>query len=160
MNKGTRILIITGIMASLFMVGATASIAARPNYRSEAIINACLDEASTSAFVCSSKELSNVVLQCSGEDGVYFFKYDDLDLDPAFDGDFVCQSLDENGVPLEPNGDTIQAVWVKSGSFKDPSPPDGPPSGFGMNMIFNPEFCVVECPEPGEKPPPPTSEGE
>jgi len=161
MNKGTRILTITGIMVSLFLVGATASMAAPPNYKSVAIINSCLNEALTTASVCSSKELSNVVLQCSGEDGIYFFKYDDLDLNPAFEGDFVCPLVDENGdpiVPIESNGDTIQAIGVKSGSFKDPDPPEGAPSGFGM--IFNPDLCPVYCPEPGEKPPPPTTGAE
>ena len=46
---------------------------------SSADISACLVDSDTT-HVCSNKELSNIVVQCSnGEEGSYFYKYDDLD---------------------------------------------------------------------------------
>ncbi len=61
MNKGTSISTITGIMVSLFLVGATASMGANQN--SESIVNAtAIAPSFTSVEVTSTKEISNVVM--------------------------------------------------------------------------------------------------
>jgi hypothetical protein len=92
--------------------------------------------------VCSSKELSNIVLQCGdAEQGTsYYVKFDDLD-DPenwpegqltASQGSFDC-----------PDGDTLLAVFAKSGSQKyDGESLVGVPGGSGA--VWSPLACSTE----------------
>lgn len=107
--------------------------------------SACLIDSDTT-HVCSSKELSNIVVQCTnGEEGTYFYKYDDLDdvenwpegQTSPYAGDFTC-----------PEGGDLVAVFIKSGREK--STLEGLPPGSGA--IWSPEACSVEtvCPTPGE----------
>jgi hypothetical protein len=102
--------------------------------------------------VCSSKELSNVVVQCAvSEGGSFFVKYDDLhafqtphqdvafSLASAYQGDFSC-----------PEGSTLVAVFVKSGSQKYSGPViDNLPRGSGT-IIGNLGTCSATC--DGEEP--------
>lgn len=117
---------------------------------SSAEISACLVDSDTT-HVCSSKELSNIVVQCSdGEtESTYFYKYDDLDdvenwpegQTSAYAGDFSC-----------PEGGELVAVFVKSGREKyDGAALEGLPPGVGA--IWSPLACSVEttCPSPGEE---------
>ena len=130
-----------GLIAITLMVPCSAM--AGPE-ESIADIGACLTDEST-AHVCSTKELSNIVVQCSdGEtETTYLFKYDDLD-DPEnwpegqtspYQGDFSC-----------PEGGDVTAVFVKSGRHKY----DGPAvEGLlpGSGAIFTPLACTeeIEC---------------
>lgn len=90
-----------------------------------AATDACLEE-SGAVRACSTKELSNVVVQCGDESGSYFVKYDELDdgsyeglIDP-YSGFFTC-----------PTGEVI-AVFIKSGNNKYSGPAiDGLPPGSG-----------------------------
>lgn len=92
---------------------------------STASTDACLEE-SGAARVCSTKELSNVVVQCGDESGSYFIKYDELDdgtyeglIDP-YSGFFTC-----------PSGDVV-AVFIKSGNNRYSGPAiEGLPPGSG-----------------------------
>ena len=117
---------------------------------SSADISACLSDADT-AHICSSKELSNIVVQCSdGEtETTYFFKYDDLDdvanwpegQTSAYAGDFSC-----------PEGGDLVAVFVKSGREKyNGLALEGLPPGSGA--IWSPLACSAEtvCPAPSEE---------
>ena len=134
-------IMLTGILIAVPLIGA-----AGPNSNSYADIVICRDDSMT-ARVCSSKELSNVVVQCGDIEleTSYFFKSDDLD-DPenwpegqltAYEGLFSC-----------PNGN-ILAVFVKSGSKRFSGDLEGLPSGSGAT--FGPEECPVVCPEPSEE---------
>lgn len=120
--------------------------AAGPNGNSVADVNACLEDADT-ARVCSSKELSNVVLQC-GDESTSFIKFDDLDdtetpyqgLLSPYEGFFSC-----------PEGDIV-AVFIKSGSGKYQGPliADLPP---GSGALWSPLACDAEeftCPTPSD----------
>ena len=97
---------------------------------------ACLEDAST-VRACSTKELSNVVVQCSSESGSYFVKYDELDdgtfegLTSAYEGTFVC-----------PEGEVV-AVFIKSGrnTYDGPSI-EGLPRGSGA--AWSPLACGAE----------------
>jgi len=87
--------------------------------------DACLED-SGAVRACSTKELSNVVVQCGDESGSYFVKYDELDdgtyeglIDP-YSGFFTC-----------PTGEVI-AVFIKSGNNRYSGPAiDGLPPGSG-----------------------------
>ncbi len=110
------------------MVGAAV---ADPN--SSAETGACLEDAAT-VRACSSKELSNVVVQCSGESGSFFIKYDELD-----DGTFGGLTSPYQGVFTCPEGEVI-AVFVKSGrNFYDGTAIEGLPSGSGAQ--WSPLAC-------------------
>jgi hypothetical protein len=107
---------------------------------------ACLEDAST-VRACSTKELSNVVVQCGDESGSFFLKYDELDqgafegLTSPFEGSFAC-----------PEGEVI-AVFIKSGRNKYDGPAlDGLPSGSGAS--WSPSACGAEeagCPSDGDE---------
>jgi hypothetical protein len=129
----------------ILAVPATAT--SEPNVNSVADFAVCLED-SASTRVCSSKELSNVVVQCdNGDETSYFFKHDDLDdpeaesaafLETAYEGVFAC-----------PEGESILAVFVKSGSAKYVGDPvEGLPSGSGA--VWSPLDCPVECPLPSD----------
>lgn len=130
------------VLSSLVAVLPSTAISA-PNQRSVAEIAACLEDPATTR-VCSSKELSNVVVQCdNGDQSSYFFKHDDLDdpqspsaqfLETAYEGVFQC-----------PGGEEILAVFIKSGSEKHPGRIDGAPGGLGR--MWSVAQCPVECPE-------------
>ena len=130
-------------LAACVVLAAPFSVLAQPNANSIAAIAACEVDGST-AFVCSSKELSNVVLQCSSEGGITFVKFDDLEDtlgENLHEGEFAC-----------PEGSTVEGVFVKSGSAKA-DPQEGLPRGAGA--FFGLEACPVECPEvpvDGEEP--------
>ena len=135
-----------GLCGLMLVLSATAS--AAPNQKSVADVVACLEDEST-VRACSSKELSNVVVQCTDGESSYYIKYDDLeDLVDPYIGFFSCP------------GGTIEAVFVKSGSDKIKSEADGLPSGSGT--LWNPSECPVDCPatgeeegeDPGTEPPP------
>ena len=123
----------------LAMVGAA-------NADSAAETGACLEEAGT-VRACSSKELSNVVVQCGDESGTYFVKYDNLDngsfegLTSPYEGSFAC-----------PTGEVI-AVFIKSGRNKyDGSAIEGLPPGSGAQ--WSPLACGAEeagCPSDGDE---------
>ena len=112
--------LVAGAAISTLMV---ADDAAAANENSIAQFSACVDEAEV--FVCSSKDLSNVVLQCtSGAE-----KFDDLDeTDTGASGTFSCS-----------DGSVPTSIWVKSGSQKS-----GDGAGFGG--LFSPQACPTECP--------------
>jgi hypothetical protein len=114
------------------------SAAAAPSSQSGAQIDACLEE-SGAARVCSSKELSNVVLQCGDESGSVYIKFDDLDdTESPYEG---LLSPNE-GLFSCPEGELL-AVFVKSGSGKyDGEPIEGLPPGSGAQ--FSPLACSVE----------------
>lgn len=129
--------------------------AADPNAKSVADIQACQPAGSETAQVCSTKELSNVVVQCAvGEGGSFFVKYDDLDaletpegdgfaLTSPFQGDFSC-----------PEGSTLVAVFVKSGSQKYSGPAIGNlPRGSGA-VFTNLGECSAACSGDGGETPP------
>jgi hypothetical protein len=107
--------------------------------------DACV-EASGAVRACSSKELSNVVLQCGDESGTYFVKFDELDdgmfegLITPYEGNFSC-----------PQGDVI-AVFIKSGRNGYDGPAiEGLPSGSGAQ--WSPLACGTEergCASSGE----------
>ncbi len=107
--------------------------------------DACLEESAT-VRACSTKELSNVVVQCGDESTSFFVKYDELDdgtyeglIDP-YSGLFTC-----------PSGDVI-AVFVKSGNNRyDGTPIDGLPPGSGAQ--WTPLACSEDpavCGTPDE----------
>ena len=133
------------------LVGLTMALAgpasAGPSGNSIADIEACLDGDST-VKVCSSKELSNVVVQCTDGESSYYIKYDDLeDLVDPYVGYFACP------------GATVEVVYVKSGSGKLGDGTDGLSAGTGVR--WEPSECPVECPptgeedeDPGTEPPP------
>ncbi|MGH8495294.1 MAG: hypothetical protein ACREVN_04105 [Gammaproteobacteria bacterium] len=104
-----------------------AGVSAEPNQNSIAQYSACLDQ--TTVFVCSSKDLSNVVLQCaSGAE-----KFDDLDsLGVGASATFSCS-----------DGSVPTSVWVKSGSQQSGD-------GAGYGGIFSPQECPTECPAIGD----------
>jgi hypothetical protein len=134
------------VRIDLYLVGAIGAVfmlplitAAEPNARSRAQIEACEEDAST-ARVCSSKELSNIVLQCSNAETSYYIKFDDLHNPEnwpegqltATQGSFTC-----------PDGDTLLAVFVKSGSEKnDGTILAGLPGAGGA--IWSPLACSTE----------------
>jgi len=116
---------------------------------SSADISACLVDSDTT-HVCSSKQLSNIVVQCSdGEtESTYFYRYDDLDdveswpegQTSPYAGDFSC-----------PEGGELVAVFVKSGRDKYDGPAlTGLPPGSGA--VWSPLACSTEtvCPTPSE----------
>jgi hypothetical protein len=144
-----------GLLIGLTLVLPSIA-AADPNEKSVAQVQACQPAGTQTAQVCSSKELSNVVVQCSvGEGGSFFVKYDDLDtvdtpdadagyvLVSPFQGDFSC-----------PEGSTLVSVFVKSGSQKYSGPAIGNlPRGSGA-LITSFGTCPVACPSGGGEPPP------
>ena len=102
---------------------------AAPNAASVATVAACAESDAT-AFVCSSKGLSNVILQCSDGESSYFEKFDDLGEEgDVYEGSYTCES------------GTLEAVFIKSGSFRSA----GGPAGAG-EMISGLEACPVDCP--------------
>ena len=107
-----------------------------PNERSLSTFDACLvDEGGSTAYVCASKELSNVVVYCSNG----FFKYDDLDEAPTYDGEFSC-----------PDGGELTGILVKAGSARyDGEPLADLPAGSGL-MMTDLAVCEAapECPTP------------
>lgn len=142
---------LVGAIGAVFMLPSVA--AATPNENSVADIGVCQEDTST-ARVCSSKDLSNIVLQCGDAETSYYVKFDDLD-DPenwpegqltADQGSFSC-----------PEGDSLLAVFVKSGSGKyEGESLVGLPAGSGA--VWSPLSCAVtesesDCetaPEPEE----------
>ena len=131
MNKGTRILTITGIMVSLLLVGATASMGANPN--SLSAVNATAVAPFTSVEVTSTKEISNVVmLFCDTNLSVQ--KIEEEDLVQTLVGGLWTATV--SGID-EAAGAPIATVYVKSGSFKSV---DGP--GYGMLFQFQ-DACGV-----------------
>jgi hypothetical protein len=128
---------LVGAICAVFMLPAIA--AAAPNAHSVAQIEACEEDAST-VRVCSSKDLSNIVLQCANAETSYYIKFDDLDNPEnwpegqltATQGSFTC-----------PNGDSLLAVFVKSGSQKnDGAILPGLPGAGGA--IWSPLACSTE----------------
>lgn len=126
-----------GAIGAVFMLPAI--VASAPNARSVAQIEACEEDAST-VRVCSSKELSNIVLQCGNAETTYYIKFDDLDNPEnwpegqltATQGSFTC-----------PDGDSLLAVFVKSGSQKnDGAILAGLPGAGGA--IWSPLACSTE----------------
>jgi len=132
MNKGTRILTITGIMVSLFLVGVTASMGANLNSLSE--VNAtAIAPLFTSVEVTSTKEISNVVMMfCDTSLSVQ--KVEEEDLIQELVGDLWTATVSGIG---EAAGAPIATVYVKSGSFKSGAGP-----GYGM-LIPLLETCGV-----------------
>ena len=132
MNKGTSISTITGIMVSLFLVGATASMGANQN--SESIVNAtAIAPLFTSVEVTSTKEISNVVmLFCDTNLSVQ--KVEEEDLVQVLVGGLWTATV--SGID-DAAGAPIATVYVKSGSLKSV---DGP--GYGM-LIPLPDTCGV-----------------
>jgi|GEM_PF-5255795 len=135
-----------GLVGLMLVLSATAS--ARPNENSVADVAACLEDEST-VRACSSKELSNVVIQCTDGESSYYIKYDDLeDLVDPYVGFFSCP------------GATVEAVYVKSGSDKSGGKADDLPAGSGTLWVS--AECPVACPatgeeegeDPGTEPPP------
>ncbi len=128
-------LYLIGAIGAVFMLPSVA--AAAPNENSLADIGVCQEE-TTTARVCSSKELSNIVLQCGDAETSYYVKFDDLD-DPenwpdgqltASQGSFSC-----------PEGDSLLAVFVKSGSAKyEGESLVGLPPGSGA--VWSPSSCA------------------
>lgn len=96
---------------------------------------ACLEDGAT-VRACSTKDLSNVVVQCSGASGTYFVKFDELD-----DGTFEGLVTPSEGVFSCPEGEVV-AVFIKSGrnAYDGPSI-DGLPRGSGA--AWYPEACSV-----------------
>jgi hypothetical protein len=97
---------------------------------------ACLEDGAT-VRACSTKELSNVVVQCSGESGPYFVKYDELD-----DGLFEGLETPYEGVVTCPSGEVI-AVFIKSGrtAYSGPAIAGLPP---GSGAAWYPESCSAD----------------
>lgn len=132
-------LCLAGAIGALFMLPLIST--AAPNARSVAQIEACEENEST-ARVCSSKELSNIVLHCADAEteSSYYIKFDDLDNPEnwpegqvdATQGSFSC-----------PDGDSLLAVFVKSGSQKnDGAILPGLPGAGGA--IWAPLACTTE----------------
>ena len=135
MNKVTRILTITGIMVSLFLVGVTASMGA--NMNSVGMVNATeIGPSFTSVVVTSNKEISNVVmLFCNGD----VQKVEEEDLVQDFVVDRWTATVSGSG---DFEGLAIMSVWVKSGSFRS-----GDGSGYGGMIAFTGTCGVVELPQ-------------
>jgi hypothetical protein len=118
------------IGSALTLLAGPLTALAAPNAASVAQVAACA-ETDTSAFVCSSKGLSNVILQCSDAESSHFEKFDDLDDDgDVYQGSFACES------------GSLDAVFIKSGSFRSA----GGPAGAG-EMISGLEACPADCPD-------------
>ena len=131
MNKGTSISMITGIMVSLFLLGATASMGANPN--SVSVVNATAVAPFTSVEVTSTKEISNVVmLFCDTNLSVQ--KVEEEDLVQVLVGGLWTATI--SGID-EAAGAPIATVFVKSGSYKSD---EGP--GYGM-LIPLQDTCGV-----------------
>jgi len=135
MNKVTRILTITGIMVSLFLVGVTASMGA--NINSVSTVNAtATSPLFTSVEVISTKEISNVVmLFCN----MTVQKVEEEDLDQDFVDDRWTATVSGSG---DFEGLAIMSVWVKSGSFRS-----GDGSGYGGMIAFSDTCGVVDVPQ-------------
>lgn len=123
-------------IATAIVAAACAMPAADAAQGDTAQTGACLEDAAT-VRACSDKELSNVVVQCSGESGSYFVKYDELDdgtfegLTSPYEGAFVC-----------PEGEVI-AVFIKSGRNAYDGPAiEGLPGGSGAE--WSPLACGAE----------------
>jgi hypothetical protein len=103
---------------------------------SNSVTGACLVD-DTTVRACSTKDLSNVVLQCSGESGSYFIKYDELD-----DGTFPGLTSPSEGEFSCPEGSVI-AVFIKSGANHYDGPAiEGLPRGSGAS--WSPLACGSE----------------
>jgi hypothetical protein len=121
MKRSSLIPAAAGALA-LSMQGAIAA-------PSTAETDACLED-SGAVRACSTKELSNVVVQCGDESGSYFVKYDELDdgtyeglIDP-YSGFFTC-----------PSGDVL-AVFIKSGNNRySGAAIEGLPPGSGAQWM-------------------------
>ncbi len=128
----------SGLLLVLPMMATQAG----PNENSIADIRVCGEDESI-ASVCSSKELSNVVLQCITEESMFVQKLEEEDLQEILDdphkGRFGC-----------PEGYAFQAILVKSGSFKDPQA-EGAPSGSGKTFFVPFNGCPMECPSPEDE---------
>ena len=124
MNKVTRILTITGIMVSPFLVGVTASMGA--NVNSESIVDATpIGLLFTSVKVTSTKEISNVVmLFCSGD----VQKVEEEVLFQEFVAGLWTATVSGSGDFVD---EAIMSVWVKSGSVRS-----GEGSGYGGMIAF------------------------
>jgi hypothetical protein len=149
--KALRAGLLTGLTLVLPSIAA-----AGPNEKSVADVEACL-EGSQTAQVCSTKELSNVVVQCAaGEGGSFFVKYDDLDtLETPHQGDDFALASPFQGAFSCPEGSTVVSVFVKSGSQKYSGPAlANLPRGSGA-IIMSLGTCPVTCPTGGEETPPP-----
>ena len=134
MNKVTRILTITGIMVSLFLVGVTASMGA--NVNSESTVDATpIGPLFTAVEVTSTKEISNVVmLFCD----MTVQKVEEEDLVQDFVAGLWTATVSGGG---DFEGVAISSVWVKSGSFRS-----GDGSGYGGMIAFT-GICGVEVPQ-------------
>ncbi|MCI0433840.1 MAG: hypothetical protein L0271_09320 [Gemmatimonadetes bacterium] len=103
---------------------------------SNAVTGACLEDEAT-VRACSSKELSNVVVQCSSESGSYFVKIDELD-----DGTYEGLISPNEGLFSCPEGEVL-AVFIKSGvNFYEGAEIAGLPPGSGA--LWSPFSCDVE----------------
>lgn len=103
---------------------------------SAADTGACLED-DGAVRACSSKELSNVVVQCGTESGSFFIKYDELD-----DGTFEGLTSPHEGVFACPEGEVI-TVFIKSGRNRYDGPAiEGLPPGSGAQ--WSPLACGVE----------------
>lgn len=128
-----------GLLGLMLVWASVAS--AEPDDNSVADIVAC-DEGDGTVRACSSKELSNVVLECSDGESSFYVKFDDLDseedpypgLDTPYEGTFSC-----------PGDGQVLAVFVKSGSGKF----DGGGTPAGSGTLWDPDACPAVCPEPG-----------
>lgn len=120
-------------VAAAAMCGALEARAAEGD---SAQTGACLEEAAT-VRACSNKELSNVVLQCTGESGSYFVKFDELD-----DGTFAGLTSPYAGSFSCPDGEVV-AVFIKSGRNAYDGPAlEGLPRGSGAAWL--PLACGTE----------------
>jgi hypothetical protein len=147
-------------LLGLGLIGLTlvlpSAATADPNAKSVADIQACQPAGSETAQVCSTKELSNVVVQCAvGEGGSSFVKYDDLDaLETPHQGDDFALASPYQGDFSCPDGSTLVAVFVKSGSEKYSGPEIGNlPRGSGA-IITNIGTCSAVCSSEGGETPP------
>ena len=132
-------IMLIGILIAVPLIGA-----AGPNSNSYADIAVCLEEEDAmTARVCSSKELSNVVLQCTGDPA--FHKVDDLD---DTENPFPGLVTPHEGLFTCPNGNIV-AVFVKSGREKFTGELEGLPPGSGA--FYSPVACPVACPETSEE---------
>ena len=126
-----------------------------PSPKSVASVAACLT-AENAVLACASKELSNVVIQCSNSETetTSYFKYDDL----AFEEDnpyfALLASPYQGAFPCpEGTGDPV-AVFIKSGSAKTPRAGEFAllPPGSGVvpegELLACPAELTELCPSP------------
>ena len=125
------------LVATGFAATANADAKGNPNPRSVATVTACTVD-STTVRVCASKDLSNVVLQCTAADSTtVLVKFDDLEVGNV--ASFSCT----DPVTQAALGD-VSALWVKAGSMKTTGGPV-PGNGTGAVVIW-PGQCTDSDP--------------